>query len=205
MGSEKKSSKWELKPDKFMSARELKQIRTYAENQSLADLAKGRKTWVKHWMLVDLSTRSGLRVSEIRELKISDLNLGKEPTVHVRNGKGGKARFVYIDKNLKKHLKEFIRHFELEQNDYVFQNKSGGQLTRQGLEKNFYGIVSKAGLRKYSIHCARHSYATEFYRKSKNLEFLRKQLGHSRIETTTVYIGISKEDAVETVNGIFDD
>jgi len=73
------------------------------------DQARGNTTWPMRWMLVHLAMNSGLRVSEIAALKIGDLHLDAEqPYIYVGNGKGGKSRDVYIDKELVNHLKEFI-------------------------------------------------------------------------------------------------
>ncbi len=205
MGQDKKKSKqWQVSPERVMSLQESKQLLKYCEDRYLADLAKGRKTWVKHYMLVDLALKSGLRVSEIRDLKVSDLNLSKTPNIHVQHGKGKKSRHVPIDLALKKHLKEYIDNFDLSPDDFLLKNHSGKQISRQGLEKNIYAIVEKAGLPRYSIHCFRHTYATMHYRKNKNLHKLRKNLGHSRIETTTVYLHTSKEDALEMSTGLYE-
>jgi len=203
--SDKKSKKWEVKEDKYMSKAESQELLGYCEDKHHADIAKGRTTWIKHYMLVDLALKSGLRVSEIKDLKVSDLNLGSIPSVHVANGKGGTKRDVTIDPALKKHLKEFVNRFDLNEDDYLFCSGKGGQLTRQGLEKNFYRIVAKAGLRKYSIHACRHTFATRHYGNNKDLEMLRRALGHARIETTTVYVGLSKEDALVAATGLYDD
>ena len=89
------SKRWELTRDKYMSLDEVRRLRRTSEDRALADLAKGRTSAVRAWAVIDLALSTGLRVSEIAEIKISDLTLnGPEPQLLVRNGKGGKPRAV---------------------------------------------------------------------------------------------------------------
>jgi len=90
-----------------MSLSEVKRLRPITENMYLADLAKGRRTWINIWLLIDVATTTGLRVAEMARLKRKDLNLSREPFIHVL-GKGNKHRTVYIAKNLVNHLRKHI-------------------------------------------------------------------------------------------------
>ena len=103
------SKKWELTRDKYMSMDQVRRLRRSAEDRALADLAKGRTTAVRTWAVIDLALSTGLRVSEIADIRISDLNLtGPESQLLVRNGKGGKSRTVTLPQDLRRHLREFI-------------------------------------------------------------------------------------------------
>ncbi|MEK6223931.1 MAG: site-specific integrase, partial [Thermodesulfobacteriales bacterium] len=85
-----------------------KLIKTCRDKAEL-DLLHGRETWIKRYMLVDLVLFTGLRVAEITNLKIGDIELtSKDPYLIVRKGKRGKKRDVYLDKELVNHLKTFI-------------------------------------------------------------------------------------------------
>jgi len=195
--------KWELQPNKFMSESEVKKLRKVTEDKNLADLAKGRKTWVRIWMLIDLATKTGLRVAEIASLKISDLSLGKEPYLHV-TGKGNKKRIVYIDKGLRKHLKEYIKSQGLNEQDYLLISSHRKPFSIRALQKHFKSAIKTANLSEhFSIHSARHSYATHLYAKTKDLRLIQKQLGHSSVTTTSVYSDCTKEDILDAVNEAF--
>ncbi len=95
---------------KFLDKEQRKQLMKVCQDRSELDLLHGRRNWVVRFMLVDLALFTGLRVSEIAGLKLSDLNLkNKAPYIVVRSGKGNKKRTVYLDAVLVKHLKDFIQ------------------------------------------------------------------------------------------------
>lgn len=101
--------KWTLDRQKFLSEVEVKKLCRVLEDKALADLQKGRTTWPRFWMAIDLAISAGLRVSEIAGLKVGNLFLNpREPRLLV-TGKGQKTRDVYISKGLMKHLSEYLK------------------------------------------------------------------------------------------------
>jgi len=75
---------WQITRDKFLSKEERDRLVRATEEKAIVDIAKGRKTWVRRWMLIDLALFSGLRVSEIANLSIEDLRLnGSKKLLHV--------------------------------------------------------------------------------------------------------------------------
>ena len=103
---------YKITRDKFMDDKERDKLIKLCKEKAELDLMKGRITWPVRYMLVNLALYSGLRVSEIAKLKIQDLNLNKvdDPYLYVRNGKRGKSRDVYLDKELVKELRKFISY-----------------------------------------------------------------------------------------------
>ena len=95
--------KWQLAPNKYMSSIQVRKLRAMSETMALADSAKGRSTWIRIHMMIDLATSSGLRVAEMAGLKVKDLNLKTDPCMNV-TGKGNKMRIVFIGQDLKRHL-----------------------------------------------------------------------------------------------------
>ena len=82
--------KWTLDREKFLSEAEVRKLRRVVEDKALADLQKGRTTWPRFWMTIDLAANAGLRVSEIANLKIGNLYLNsREPRIRV-TGKGNR-------------------------------------------------------------------------------------------------------------------
>ena len=206
----KSSKKWELTRDKYMSMDEVRRLRRSAEDRALADLAKGRTTAVRTWAVIDLALSTGLRVSEIAELKISDLNLnGPEPQLLVRNGKGGKPRTVTLPQDLRRHLREFLAwkkrlKEKTGPEDHLFVSERGDRFTTRGLQYLFKQAAEKAGLPShFSIHACRHSYGTYLYQKTKDLRLVQDQLGHSSPIVTQVYSHITPEERVRSVNGLW--
>ncbi len=181
--------------DKFLTGDERAKLLKTCQELSDLDLLKGRSTWVNRFMLVDLALRSGLRVSEIANLKTGDLHLnGKDNYLSIRNGKRGKSRDVYIDPALVKHLKHYLkikRQTFRESTDpdaYLLASREGKPFTTTALHISFKQALLKAGItRKLSIHSARHSYATAALASTNNLRFVQKQLGHANIAFTSIY------------------
>lgn len=205
-----RSKRWELTRDKYMSLDEVRKLRRSSEDQALADLAKGRTSAVRSWAVIDLALSTGLRVSEIVEVRIGDLSLSRsEPQLIVRIGKDGKARAVTLPQELRKHLREFIAWKKRVEEptgpeDYLFLTERGGKFTARALQLLFKRAAQRAGLPDhFSIHACRHTYGTYLYQKTKDLRLVQEQLGHSSPAITQVYSHITPEDRVRSVNGLW--
>jgi site-specific recombinase XerD len=200
---------WTLDRQKFLSEIEVKKLRRILEDKALADLSKGRTTWPRFWMAIDLAISAGLRVSEIAGLKVGNLFLNSRvPRLQV-TGKGQKTRDVFISKELMKHLSEYLKWKRLldepkENDDPLLMSSHGKAYSTRTLQYAFKVSLKEAGLPKYySIHACRHSYGTYLYQKTKDLRLVQKQLGHSSITTTTVYADVTVEETLEAVNGLY--
>ncbi len=201
---------WQITRDKFLSKEERDRLVKATEERAIVDLAKGRKTWVRRWILVDLALFSGLRVSEIANLTIGDLRLnGSEKLIYVKNGKGGKSGYVTIDKALAKHLKDFIS-WKKASGEHVESSaplltglRDGRPYSVNALQKEFKQAADNAGLPDhYSIHSCRHTFATYLLAGTKNLRLVQKQLRHSSPSVTAVYADVTPEDMTEAMEKI---
>ena len=202
--------KWTLDRQKFLSEQEIKKLKRVVEDKAIADLQKGRTTWPRFWMTVDLAINAGLRVSEIASLKVGNLYLNsREPRLQV-TGKGQRTRDVFISRELMKHLLEYLRWKKildesLGDDDPLLISSHGKAYSTRTLQYAFKVSLKKAGLPKYySIHACRHSYGTYLYQKTKDLRLVQKQLGHSSITTTTVYADVTVEETIDAVNGLYE-
>lgn len=155
-------------------------------------------------MLYDL----GARVSEITEIKTSDLFLQSPPSVRL-HGKGNKFRQVPLMPETAKLLKKYliIRKSIVTASEYLFLNPSGRQLSRGGITY----ILQKYGDRARNVtpslipeylspHCLRHSKAMHLLRSGVNLVYIRDFLGHTDVKTTEIYAKADpemKRDALE--------
>ncbi len=195
-------AQYTITPDKFLKREERNKLLRIAKERAELDLLKGRKTWLKRYMLVDLALFSGLRVAEIAALKVKDVDLSsKDPNITVRNGKGNKKRVVYIDKELAKHLKHFfqlkVKTFweGAEPESPLFTGQKDAHAQPITLMKSFKVALKEANLpMTYSIHSARHTYASFLLHDTKNLRYVQKQLGHSTIAMTALYADIMPEE-----------
>ena len=202
--------KWTLDRQKFLSEVEVKKLRRVVEDKALADLQKGRTTWPRFWMVIDLAIGAGLRVSEIANLKVDNLYLNtREPRMRV-TGKGNRTRDVFISRDLMKHLSDFLEWKKVmnestDSNAYLLMSSHDKPYSTRTLQYAFKVSLKEAGLPSYySIHACRHSYGTYLYQKTKNLRLVQKQLGHSSITTTTVYADVPLEETLEAVNGLYE-
>lgn len=146
--------------------------------------------------LFELMYSTGLRVSEVSNIKIKDIDL-KEKSVRVL-GKGSKERIVYfgdvclnyIDKYLNIR-NEFIKNSDIE---YLFINDNGEKLSRQSIEYIINKIMKKSLINhKMSPHTLRHTYATHLLDNGADLRSVQELLGHDNLNTTEVYTHVSKE------------
>ena len=160
--------------------------------------------------MIELGFFSGLRVDEMRQLKIGDIHTrDNHSSIFVRNGKGGRKRNVWINAEFKEVCEEYIKlreHFNLQNNEdaLVFVSNDGAPISKRSIQKSFKRCVKAAGLsKKYHIHCLRHTYATYLLKSSRNIKLVKEQLGHSSIKTTEVYITLIKEDTTEALKNLY--
>ena len=142
---------------------------------------------------------AGLRLSELRNLAIADLNT-VEGTIHIRDGKGRKDRLVPIHPQLSPYLKKWL--FECQKkrgnSEYVFTSlRSPKRLTI----KNIYAIIQH--LRKdcdvhFTPHQLRHTFARLSLEAGLHPYQLKEILGHSQITTTEIYMSISDKNLKES-------
>lgn len=164
--------------------------------------SKVSKIGLRNLAIMKIMINCGLRVSEVIELRRININLltGK---LAVIEGKGGRDRNLKIPIKLLPLLIKWVRVGP--QKDFFFSSLAGRKLSRKYLFQMIKQYSKKAGiLKKISPHSLRHFFATEFYRQTKDIETLRKILGHASIITTTIYItlaNIDVEKSMESFNG----
>lgn len=201
--------KWILKPDKYLKDDEIKRLRKFCQDRAELDLSRGRKQGVKDWMIIDLGLSAGLRASEIANLKVKNLFIGYgEESIFIEKSKGEKSRNVFIDKKLKQHLKNYL-DFKMKTGEddaeYMLISERKAKYTLNGIQRRFKRVMELAGLPKhYSIHCLRHTFATQLLKVTKNLRMIQKQLGHSSISTVTVYADVMEEEIKKGMDSLYE-
>lgn len=146
----------------------------------------------------------GLRVSELTELKISDLFF-PEGFIKV-TGKGNKQRFVPVSDYTQKFIniyKDEVRiHQKInkEASDTLFLNRRGNKLTRAMIFTIIKRLAEKAGIqKKISPHTFRHSFATHLLENGADLRAIQQMLGHESITTTEVYMHVDRKHLREVM------
>lgn len=151
---------------------------------------------IRNKAMLELMYATGLRVSELINLKIYDIDI-TDSLVRTM-GKGSKERIVPIGEIATKALNEYLKvrssFFKKEINDDLFLNNHGKKMTRQGLFKIIKKIAKEKNIKKeISPHTLRHSFATHMINNGADLKIIQELLGHSDISTTQIYTHISKE------------
>jgi len=144
--------------------------------------------------ILEVLLASGLRASELLALDAGDI---REDLVHVRHGKGDKARFVPLSQRAHDALRPVLARC-YDQRSPVFVNAWGDRLSRRGLHRIVAAHLRKAGL-EGSLHTLRHTAATRWLNHGVGLRSVQAMLGHSDLSTTAVYLGVATDKLVAEV------
>lgn len=154
--------------------------------------------------MLELMYATGLRISEIINLKLEDLHLtmGTLQTL----GKGHKERIVPVGDEAIKWVNRYLEEarpklLKQKRSNYLFLNFHGNNLTRQGVWKNLKAEVRKAGIQKnITPHTLRHSFATHILENRADLRIVQELLGHADISTTQIYTHLSNKQLADIYN-----
>ncbi|OUJ74311.1 site-specific tyrosine recombinase XerD [Hymenobacter crusticola] len=148
--------------------------------------------------IIEVLYSSGLRVSELTELRLSNLYV-EQGFVRV-TGKGNKERLVPIGRDALKHLGFYLSgvrtHLEIKpgNEDIVFLNRRGAGLSRIMVFNIIKDLAARAGIRKtISPHTFRHSFATHLIEGGADLRAVQEMLGHESITTTEIYTHLDRD------------
>lgn len=146
---------------------------------------------IKHRLLISLAYGAGLRISEVVNLQVRDLDFGRG-VIYVRDGKGGKDRITILPEKLRSELRMFLE--KCDPDEPVFFSQQGGKLVTRTLQKIFEKAVRIAGINKaVSFHSLRHCFATHMLENGTDIRFVQELLGHSDIKTTQIYTRVTSQ------------
>ena len=155
-----------------------------------------KKEGMRDRAMLELMYSSGLRVSELLDLKLKQLNF-KEGLIRVK-GKGNKERLIPFGDYALEYVVLYLENFRLlkeyKNSQYLFISKNGNGLTRQFFWKQIKKYTLKAGIvANVSPHTLRHSFATHLLEGGADLRLVQELLGHSNIATTEIYTHVSSK------------
>ena len=176
-----------------MATKKLPTILEPEEAQNLLKQPNKRyPTGLRNKAIISLMLHCGLRVSEVADLRPGNINITKGK-LRVESGKGSKDRDLAIPEYLIDLLNSWRK--KRPEGLFFFSTLDGKKLSVRYLQQMVKRYGQKAGINKnISPHTLRHTYATQYYRQTKDIETLRRILGHSDISTTTIYITLANID-----------
>lgn len=153
--------------------------------------------------ILELLYSCGLRVSELINIKLSDLYLDVDYIKVI--GKGNKERLIPIGSESKKYIENYISEYRKElkplKEQFLFLNRRGNKLTRVMIFYIVKEATLKAGIDKnVSPHTFRHSFATHLVEGGADLRAVQEMLGHSSITTTEIYTHLNNDYLKSTIN-----
>lgn len=169
-------------------------------NDLLDSIQVNNELDLRNKAILELMYASGLRCSEVVNLKLKDVDLDNQ--MLLIHGKGGKDRYVpfhnYAKAALEKYLSEGRGLLVKENNDYIFVNQRGNKLTNRGLEDIINRIAYNYDATKHiHPHTIRHTFATHLLNAGADIRTVQELLGHENLSTTQIYTHVSKEHLQE--------
>lgn len=152
---------------------------------------------IRNLLILELLYASGMRVSELVNVKINDIDMTRREIKVL--GKGSYERIVYFGEYAKDALEHYLESSRIEllkgkKSDYLFINKNGTRLTDRGVRLIIDELFKKASIKtKISPHTLRHTFATHLLNEGADLKVVQELLGHKNLQTTEVYTHISNE------------
>lgn len=159
----------------------------------------------KHKAMLFTAYSAGLRVSEVVNLKIADID-SQRMQIFIERAKGKKDRYVNLSPILLDILRNYLKEYKPRPKIYLFESEQtfSAYPTRTA-QQVFANAKKKAGIRKeVGIHSLRHSFATHLLDKGTDIKYIKDLLGHFNIKTTERYLHVSKEKLINIVSP-FDD
>lgn len=173
-------------------------------NKIIAAIEANSDLGKRNHCIIEVLYGCGLRVSELIDLKISNINF-KEQYIKV-NGKGNKTRFVPLADYTAELLETYINEvrstnkINKKYEDTLFLNSRGTSMSRVIVFLIIKELTDKAGVsKKISPHTFRHSFATHLLQNGADLRYIQEMLGHSSITTTEIYTHLKTEELRDVI------
>ncbi len=144
---------------------------------------------IKHKAIVMLTYSSGLRLSEVVNLRIKDIDSNRMQ-VFVQQSKGRKDRYTLLSKKILPILRQYFKEYKPK--EWLFEGAKGAKYSVSSVQNIVKEAYSRAGIKKkVSTHTLRHSFATHLLENGTSLRYIQNLMGHESSKTTEIYTHIT--------------
>ena len=174
-------------------SKQLPEVLSTEEVESLLVAASNQK----HRTLLMSTYAAGLRVSEVVNLKLTDIE-SKRMMIRVSQGKGNKDRYTILSKRLLEELRIYYKRYR--PSEWLFSGRKPGQpMPKSTAAAIYYNVKEKAGIKRgKGIHTLRHCFAIHMLEAGVDLRTIQVLMGHSSIMTTVLYLKVSRKHISST-------
>ena len=145
----------------------------------------------KHRLILYMAYSSGLRVSEVVRIRLTDIHR-KSMQIRIEQSKGRKDRMVVLSKKVLTLMEEYYRQYKPK--EYLFEGQFGGPYSIRSAQMIFRRFKQMAKVNiKGGIHLLRHSFATHLLEQGADIRLVQQQLGHSSVKTTQIYTHVTEK------------
>lgn len=178
-----KTPKIDKKLPKFLNYDDLEKILSIPDTTTF--LGK------RNALILELLYSTGVRVSELVNIKLNDIDLSEEKILIL--GKGNKERYVLFGSKAKEKMLDYLKE-KTDDSPYLIVNRYGNKITDRGIRKILDSIILEASLSyKISPHTLRHTFATHMLDSGADIEIVKELLGHESLSTTQIYTHVTSE------------
>jgi integrase/recombinase XerD len=149
----------------------------------------------KHKLLISIAYGSGLRVSDVVNLKVEDIDIS-QMRIHIKRSKGLKDRITMLPDSIKSEIEVIV--LSKNKKDYVFESNRNKKMAVRTAQKVFENAIARIALNKpATFHSLRHSFATHLIEDGINIRYIQELLGHSDIRTTQIYTRVANANILK--------
>jgi len=194
-----------LAPDKYLSEDEVTKLTGYVSRRE-REQKKGAKRAAVNAMIIKLLLQTGMRASEICDLKVQDLPYyhGKN-IIWIARGKGSVSRTIDVEQKFADEISMFIHRYRkhAKPGSHLLLSENNTKLSYQSLYSKVVRIGFNAGLRKLHPHMLRHTFLTLLYNVKKDIRYVQIIAGHASPNTTAIYaqtLDSERRQQIEALN-----
>lgn len=187
--------KWENTIPRVKRPKKLPEILSRGEVKALLSVTNN----LKHCMMLKVLYGTGMRVGEVSRLKLNNID-SKRMLIRVDQGKGNKDRNTLLSTTLLNDLRKYWLRYQ--PMTWLFENgRTKNHISSSTIQRVFSKAKDKAGItRNCSTHSLRHSFATHLLEQGVDLVLIQRLLGHSCLQTTTIYLHVQNNQISKIIN-----